>query len=152
MIDRLLDIVNNREFGPALLQGALVIILLFIFFLIPSFEPGPDLAAFLATLAIVILSVLSAHYSEKRTELLQEQQELIEYQTQMLERVEEQTREQTDLVEDLNSNLEDSESDSDEGEVKKKNKRLKKKPQIENSVSYPAASTGSNADFNRATA
>lgn len=116
MIDRLLNIVGHRDFVPSLLQAVLLIIFLFILFLIPTFEIGTELAVFSATLAIVILSLLSAHYSEERTVLLREQNELMESQITALEGLEGQTREQTDFFQELNNNEDDDEADGDVSE------------------------------------
>lgn len=118
MIKELLDTVRDPEFVPSLLQGSLVVILLFIFFLIPSFEPGPELAVFLATLAIVILSVLSTHNSEKREKLLRQQKELFESQVGSLRKLEHQSQNQTKLLEELSNktNVESNEADGEEVE------------------------------------
>lgn len=125
MIDRVKNIVGDRDFVPSLLRAALLIILLFILFLTPTFELGTELAVFSATLAIVILSLLSAHYSEERTELIREQNDLIESQIGILEEIEERNQEQTVVLQGLDSESDvryvdrEKDEEQDEGEVEK---------------------------------
>ena len=117
MKDQIRSRIPNLDWESIFLQASLLIILIFILFLIPSFEAGPNLAAFSASLAIVVLSLLNSRSAEKQTKILKQQKQLIERQNEMIDEIRNQTNEQEELLDDLNDNINqidiDDEDDSD---------------------------------------
>lgn len=107
MIERVQQRMDDLEWGAALLQASLLILLLFIIFLIPSFETGPELAVFSVSFAIVILSLLNSRSSEKQTEILEQQQQLLERQNEIVEKIKEQNGYQSDALADLRDDIDE---------------------------------------------
>jgi uncharacterized membrane protein len=105
MKDQIQSKIPNHDWESFFLQASLLIILIFILFLIPSFEAGPNLAAFSASLAIVVLSLLNSRSAEKQTKVLKRQKRLIERQNEMIETISDQANEQKELLDDLNQNI-----------------------------------------------
>lgn len=117
MINQLREKIAGADWSVLTLQVSLMILFLFITLLIPTFEPGPDLAVLSASLAIVILSLLNSRSSEKQTELLERQQEILENQNQNIELLIEQHQMQSELLEDLSEDLNSSDSTHEPDEV-----------------------------------
>ena len=107
MIERVQQRMDDLDWGAGLLQASLLILLLFIIFLIPSFETGPELAVFSVSFAIVILSLLNSRSSEKQTEILEQQQQLLERQNEIVEKIKEQNGYQSDALADLRDDIDE---------------------------------------------
>lgn len=107
MIERIQQRMDDLDWGAALLQVSLLILLVFIIFLIPSLEPGQELAVFSVSFAIVILSLLNSRSSEKQTEILEQQQQLLERQNEIVEKIKEQNGYQSDALADLRDDIDE---------------------------------------------
>ena len=107
MIEQIQQKMDDLDWGAALLQASLLILLLFIIFLIPSLEPGQDLAVFSVSFAIVILSLLNSRSSEKQTEILEQQQQLLERQNKIVDEIKEQNGYQSDVLADLRDKIDE---------------------------------------------
>lgn len=113
MIDQIKQKVEDLDWAAAILQSSLLILLLFIMFLIPSLEPGQDLAVFSVSFAIVILSLLNSRSSEKQTNILEQQQQLLERQNTMIEEIKKQNRNQSEALAGLRNDIDEIDLNED---------------------------------------
>ncbi|WP_154018457.1 hypothetical protein [Halolamina rubra] len=112
MREKLSSIIEDREIGTSILRASLFIILTTLVFLTPTFELGPRLGVFLASFAIVIISLITSHNSEKRIDLLKEQNELLRSQKDSLEDLVTRSQAQSDILQDLESKVASDESNN----------------------------------------
>ena len=122
MIEDIKFYLQEKELSTIVLYWCLIAILFLLVLLAPTFERGPDMAIFLASLALVIVAVIGYRFSSERNDLLEEQNNKIESQSSKLDAVNKEFSKQTEMLQELSIEvdkiIEETETDDDNGEHK----------------------------------
>ena len=123
MIEPIKSYFQGKDIEVVILSLCLYMILILLAILVPTFERGPEMAIFLASLAIVIVSVLGYKFSDDRTKLLEDQNDIIESQSQQLEILDCKIEKQTEIVQELSTDMKDIINEDQSNNVGERNEK-----------------------------